>query len=92
MNTLHEIKSSLISLHNFSEQVINLRTLRPLDVEPIIKSVMKTNHVVTVEGGWHHCGIGSEIVAQIMESKLTLLIVLLLMIFVKEIQVKKQCR
>merc|ERR1719244_1889944 len=32
-------------------EVINLRTLRPLDEEPIIKSVMKTNHCVTVEGG-----------------------------------------
>jgi len=30
--------------------------------------VMKTNHLVTVEGGWHHCGIGSEVVARIMES------------------------
>jgi len=49
-------------------EVINLRTLRPLDEEPIIKSVMKTNHCVTVEGGWPHCGIGSEIVARIMES------------------------
>lgn len=50
-------------------QVINLRTLRPLDEETIIKSLMKTNHVVTVEGGWPQCGIGSEICARIMESK-----------------------
>ena len=50
-------------------QVINLRSLRPLDDQTIIESVMKTNHLVTVEGGWHHCGIGSEVVALIMESK-----------------------
>lgn len=50
--------------------MINLRTLRPLDDETIIKSVMKTNHLVTVEGGWPQCGIGAEIVARIMESML----------------------
>jgi pyruvate dehydrogenase E1 component beta subunit len=49
-------------------EVINLRTLRPLDEEAIIKSVMKTNHLVTVEGGWPQCGIGAEIVARVMES------------------------
>lgn len=50
-------------------EVINLRSLRPLDEETIINSVMKTNHLVTVEGGWPQCGIGSEICARIMESK-----------------------
>lgn len=49
-------------------EVINLRTLRPLDTDSIIKSVMKTNHCVTVEGGWPQCGIGSEICAVIVES------------------------
>ncbi|KAL8581967.1 hypothetical protein ACOMHN_027948 [Nucella lapillus] len=50
-------------------EVINLRTLRPLDEETIIKSVMKTNHLVTVEGGWPQCGMGSEIAARVMESQ-----------------------
>ncbi|XP_069101083.1 pyruvate dehydrogenase E1 component subunit beta, mitochondrial-like [Argopecten irradians] len=49
-------------------EVINLRTLRPMDTQAIIKSVMKTNHCVTVEGGWPQCGIGSEICATIVES------------------------
>ncbi|XP_060082207.1 pyruvate dehydrogenase E1 component subunit beta, mitochondrial-like [Ylistrum balloti] len=49
-------------------EVINLRTLRPLDTQSIIKSVMKTNHCITVEGGWPQCGIGSEICATIVES------------------------
>jgi len=49
-------------------EVINLRSLRPLDEETIINSVMKTNHLVTVEGGWPQSGIGSEICARIMES------------------------
>jgi pyruvate dehydrogenase E1 component beta subunit len=50
-------------------EVINLRTLRPLDRDTIIKSVMKTHRVVTVEEGWPQCGIGSEICGIIMESK-----------------------
>jgi len=50
-------------------EVINLRSLRPMDEEMIIKSVMKTNHLVTVENGWPRFGIGSEICARIVESK-----------------------
>lgn len=49
-------------------EVINLRSIRPLDVETIIQSVKKTHHIVTVEAGWPQCGIGSEIAAQMMES------------------------
>ncbi|XP_064632287.1 pyruvate dehydrogenase E1 component subunit beta, mitochondrial-like [Lineus longissimus] len=51
-----------------SAEVINLRSIRPLDEETIINSVMKTNHLVTVEGGWPQHGVGSEICARIMES------------------------
>lgn len=52
-----------------SVEVINLRTLRPLDRETIIKSVKKTSRCVSVEEGWSQCGIGSEIAAIIMESE-----------------------
>ena len=48
-------------------EVIDLRTIRPLDIDTIINSVMKTNRVLTVEEGWHFSGIGSEISAQISE-------------------------
>lgn len=37
-------------------EVINLRSLRPLDTETIFKSVQKTHHLVTVEEGWPQCG------------------------------------
>ena len=40
-----------------------------MDEETIINSVMKTNHLVTVEGGWTQIGVGAEIAAKIMESK-----------------------
>ncbi|XP_049588945.1 pyruvate dehydrogenase E1 component subunit beta, mitochondrial isoform X1 [Syngnathus scovelli] len=49
-------------------EVINLRTIRPMDVESIEASVMKTNHLVTVEGGWPQFGVGAEICARIMEG------------------------
>ncbi|XP_055679373.1 pyruvate dehydrogenase E1 component subunit beta, mitochondrial [Lutzomyia longipalpis] len=50
-------------------EVINLRTIRPLDVETIFQSVQKTHHMVTVEQGWPQCGVGSEICARVMESE-----------------------
>ncbi len=51
-----------------SSEVINLRSLRPLDIETIITSVKKTNRAVCVEEGWQTCGIGAEITSQIMEN------------------------
>lgn len=50
-------------------EVINLRSLRPLDTETIFKSVQKTHHLVTVELGWPQSGIGSEICARLMEHE-----------------------
>ena len=50
-----------------SAEVINLRTIRPLDIETIVNSVKKTNRVVSLEEGWPFAGIGAEIVTQITE-------------------------
>lgn len=47
----------------------HVRSLRPIDRESIIATVKKTKRVVTVEEGWPHCGIASEIMAIIMESE-----------------------
>jgi pyruvate dehydrogenase E1 component beta subunit len=49
-------------------EVINLRTIRPLDTQTIVESLRKTNRLVSVEEGWPFAGIGSEIAAQIMEN------------------------
>jgi len=54
--------------HGISCEVVNLRTLRPLDRDTIINSVKKTNRIVNVEEGWPTCGIGAEIAGVIMES------------------------
>ncbi len=48
-------------------EVINLRTLRPLDTASIINSVKKTNRIVSVEEGWPFAGIGAEIAMQVIE-------------------------
>eukprot|EP00834_Sanchytrium_tribonematis_P008196 NODE_893_length_3243_cov_0.465967.p1 type:complete len:339 gc:universal NODE_893_length_3243_cov_0.465967:1881-2897(+) len=49
-------------------EVINLRSIRPLDTQTIFNSVQKTGRIVSVEGGWPLFGVGSEIAAQIMED------------------------
>ena len=49
-------------------EVIDLRTIRPLDMETIIESVKKTNRVVCVEEGWATCSVSSEISARLMEG------------------------
>jgi pyruvate dehydrogenase E1 component beta subunit len=48
-------------------EVIDLRTLKPMDTETIIASVQKTGRVVTVEEGWQQSGVGAEVAARIME-------------------------
>jgi pyruvate dehydrogenase E1 component beta subunit len=57
-----------LAKENISAEVIDLRTLRPMDTEAIIASVKKTSRVVTVEEGWQQSGIGAEIAARIMEQ------------------------
>ncbi len=49
-------------------EVINLRSLRPLDTATIVESVKKTNRVVSVEEGWAFAGIGAEIAMQVVEN------------------------
>ncbi len=49
-------------------EVIDLRTLRPLDSETVLKSLAKTNRMVCVEEGWPTCSISSEIMAIAMEE------------------------
>ena len=48
-------------------EIIDLRTIRPMDVETVVKSIQKTNRCVTIEEGFPQSGIGAEIAAQIMQ-------------------------
>merc|ERR1712098_40167 len=49
-------------------EVINLRSIRPMDMDTINESIKKTNHCMTVEGGWPQHGVGAEISASISEG------------------------
>lgn len=60
--------ANLLKEEGIEAEVINLRSIRPLDIETVATSVKKTNRLVTVEGGFPAFGLGSEICAQIMES------------------------
>ncbi|MEC9433021.1 MAG: pyruvate dehydrogenase complex E1 component subunit beta [Pseudomonadota bacterium] len=51
-----------------SAEVIDLRSIRPMDTDTVVRSVMKTNRCVTVEEGWPVCSIGSEITAVLMRQ------------------------
>ncbi|XP_054284382.1 pyruvate dehydrogenase E1 component subunit beta, mitochondrial-like [Macrosteles quadrilineatus] len=61
--------AKILARQGVEAEVISLRTLRPLDIDTVGKSVMKTNHLISVEEGWPQCGIGSEICARIMENE-----------------------
>jgi len=52
---------------DISAEVIDLRTLRPLDIDTVVESVKKTNRCVVVEDAWRFGGFGGEIAAQVME-------------------------
>ncbi|HYK09743.1 MAG TPA: pyruvate dehydrogenase complex E1 component subunit beta [Gemmatimonadales bacterium] len=54
--------ADLLQEAGVSAEVIDLRSLRPLDEAAIIQSVTKTNRCVVVEEGWHHCGVGAQVV------------------------------
>jgi pyruvate dehydrogenase E1 component beta subunit len=49
-------------------EVVDLRSLRPLDMDPVIESFKKTNRAVVVEEGWKSFGVGAEVSARIYEQ------------------------
>ena len=58
--------ADVLAGEGISAEVIDLRTMRPMDMATVIDSVKKTNRCVTVEEGWPVCSIGSEVSAQLM--------------------------
>lgn len=69
INFCLETAEKLQSEEGISCEVINLRSIRPLDIDTIVNSVKKTNHLVTVESGFPQFGVGSEICAIAMETE-----------------------
>ncbi|MGE4013408.1 MAG: pyruvate dehydrogenase complex E1 component subunit beta, partial [Alphaproteobacteria bacterium] len=57
-----------LAAEGIEAEVIDLRTIRPLDTETIVTSVKKTNRIVSLEEGWPFAGIGSEMAAVMMEQ------------------------
>ena len=66
-NVAMEAAETLARDHGVEAEVIDPRTLRPLDLDSIIESVAKTNHAVIVEEGWPHGGVGANLAALIQE-------------------------
>ena len=60
--------AELLAADGIDAEVIDLRSLRPLDTETIVASIAKTNRLVTVEEGWSFAGIGAELAAVVMEQ------------------------
>jgi len=59
--------AELLAGEGIEAEVVNLRTLRPLDIGTVVESVKKTSRLVTVEEGWPYAGIGAEIAMQVIE-------------------------
>jgi pyruvate dehydrogenase E1 component beta subunit len=57
-----------LAKEDISAEVIDLRTLKPMDIDTVIESVKKTGRLVTVEEGWKQSGVGAEIAARMMEE------------------------
>ena len=66
--TAEKAAEELASEHEVEAEVIDPRTLRPLDLDTILESVRKTNRAVVVEEGWPHGGVGANLAALIQEQ------------------------
>ncbi|CAG8510799.1 13492_t:CDS:10, partial [Racocetra fulgida] len=69
INFCIEAAEKLQADEGISVEIINLRSIRPLDADTIVNSVKKTNHLISVESGFPQFGVGSEICALAMETE-----------------------
>ena len=60
--------AAILKEEGIDAEVIDLRTIRPLDIQTVINSVRKTNRIVVAEEGWPQCSVSSEISALLMEE------------------------
>jgi pyruvate dehydrogenase E1 component beta subunit len=68
VETSEKAAETLASEHEIEAEVIDPRTLRPLDLDTMIESIKKTNRAVIVEEGWPHGGVGANLAALIQEQ------------------------
>jgi len=62
------IAAEQLAKEGIEAEVIDLRSLRPIDMDPVIESVRRTNRAVVAEEGWRSCGMGAEIATRIYEK------------------------
>ena len=62
------LASDELAKEGIEAEVVDLRTLRPLDMEPVLDSFRRTNRAVIVEEGWPSFGVGAEVAARIYEQ------------------------
>jgi len=60
--------ADILAGEGISAEVIDLRTIRPLDTDTIVESVKKTNRIVCAEEGWGRCGVGAEVAAVVTQD------------------------
>ena len=60
--------ADLLAKDGIDVEIVDLRSLRPLDMGPVVESFKKTNHAVIVEEGWKSFGVGSEVAARLYEE------------------------
>ena len=66
---LESLKTAeLLAQYGIEVEVIDMRAVQPLNIEPVLKSVRKTGRLLVADTGWTTCGMGAEIVAQVVEK------------------------
>lgn len=63
--------AEILALHGVSAEVIDLRSVRPLDVGTVVESVVKTGRLVAADDAWPRCGVASEVIATVAERALS---------------------
>ncbi len=63
-----QAKDILMQEHGICSEVIDLRVISPLNVDPVVTSVEKTGFLLAIDGGWSSCGIAGEIIASVCEK------------------------
>jgi len=68
MLEISTIAADELAKEGIEAEIVDLRSLRPLDMEPVLESFQKTNRAVIVEEGWRSFGVGAEVSARIYEE------------------------
>jgi acetoin:2,6-dichlorophenolindophenol oxidoreductase subunit beta len=64
---LIERAAELLDRESISAEVVDLRSINPLDIGPVVESVQRTGRLLVVDGGWTTCGLGGEVIASVFE-------------------------